>query len=87
MTDWDAIQILICPETRGVLERASARLMARLNDAIRAGKVSSRSGRAVVKPLEGGLLRADKAVLYPVRDGIPVLLVDEAIEISKDWLA
>jgi uncharacterized protein YbaR (Trm112 family) len=29
--------------------------------------------------LEAGLVRADGKVLYPIRDGIPVMLVEEGI--------
>jgi uncharacterized protein YbaR (Trm112 family) len=32
--------------------------------------------------LEDGLLRADGTLLFPVRDGIPILLLDEAIRID-----
>jgi uncharacterized protein YbaR (Trm112 family) len=33
----------------------------------------------VTEQIEGGLLRADGKVLYPVRSHIPVMLIDEAI--------
>jgi uncharacterized protein YbaR (Trm112 family) len=33
----------------------------------------------VKEPLSDGLVRQDGKVLYPVRDGIPVMLADEGI--------
>ena len=33
--------------------------------------------------LEGGLLRADGKVVYPIRNGIPVMLIDEAIPLGE----
>ena len=32
-------------------------------------------------PLEAALLRADGSVLYPIRNGIPVMLVEAAIPV------
>jgi uncharacterized protein YbaR (Trm112 family) len=33
-------------------------------------------------PLDGGLVRDDGRILYPVRDDIPVMLLDEAIDLD-----
>jgi uncharacterized protein YbaR (Trm112 family) len=35
-----------------------------------------------MEKLEGGLVRADGKVLYPMRGEIPVMLIDEAIPLS-----
>jgi uncharacterized protein len=75
----ELLAILRCPETHQTLEPADAALVAQLNEAIRAGRVATRAGQSVTETVDGGLIRADRSCLYPIRDEIPVLLVDEAI--------
>jgi uncharacterized protein YbaR (Trm112 family) len=77
----ELLEILVCPETKQPVRPAPADLLARVNDAVRAGRVRTRGGRAVTEPLGEGLVREDGRVLYPVDDGIPVMLIDESIEI------
>jgi uncharacterized protein YbaR (Trm112 family) len=77
----ELLEILVCPETKQPVRPAPADLLARVNDAVRAGRVRTRGGRAVTEPLAEGLVREDGRVLYPVDDGIPVMLIDESIEI------
>ena len=57
--------------------------MARANRAIAAGWLKNRAGEALTKAIEGGLVRQDQTMLYPVIDGIPILLVDEAIPLDQ----
>jgi uncharacterized protein YbaR (Trm112 family) len=81
--DRDLLDLLICPETREKLGLAGPALLEKVNEAIQAGKLRNRAGRAVGTPLEAGLVRPDGKVLYPVYDGIPNLLLDEAISIEE----
>jgi uncharacterized protein YbaR (Trm112 family) len=43
----------------------------------------NRGGQHVTEPIEGGLVRADAAILYPILDGIPIMLVDEGIPLRQ----
>jgi uncharacterized protein len=83
MIDKDVLNILVCPRDHSPLTVADSRLTARLNRAISAGRVVNCGGRSVTQPIEGGLLRQDKTLLYPIIDGIPVLLADEAIPLEQ----
>jgi uncharacterized protein len=75
----DLIAILICPESRQPVAAATPAQLAAVNAAIRAGEAYNRSGARVEKELAEGLVRQDGRLLYPVEDGIPVMLVEESI--------
>jgi uncharacterized protein YbaR (Trm112 family) len=77
----ELLEILVCPETKQPVALAPAPLIASLNEKIRAGTLRNRSGQPVTQELREGLLREDQRVLYPVDDGIPVMLVEESIEL------
>jgi uncharacterized protein YbaR (Trm112 family) len=77
----DLIEILICPESKQPVALADAATLAALNQRIRAGQLRNRGGTKVEKELAEGLLRQDRKVLYPIDDGIPIMLIEESIEI------
>ena len=79
MVDPHLLEILVCPESRQPVREAPATLIEQVNAAITAGHLTSRRGEMVREPIEGGLLREDGQWLYPVRENIPIMLIDEAI--------
>jgi uncharacterized protein YbaR (Trm112 family) len=79
VVDQSLLEILVCPETKQPLAVADAALLERVNTAIRRGGVTNRGGQSVATPVVEGLVRKDGAVLYPVRDDIPIMLIDESI--------
>ncbi|MDW8307934.1 MAG: Trm112 family protein [Verrucomicrobiales bacterium] len=78
----DLLELLCCPETHQPVRLAEPELIERLNAQIAAGTLTNRAGQRVAEKLDGGLVRADGRVLYPIRDGIPVMLVEEAIALG-----
>lgn len=83
MIDKDLLQILACPETHQSLVLADAALLERVNRAIQSGSAKNRGGKSVADALSEALVRDDRCVVYPIRDGIPVLLVDEGLVLAE----
>jgi uncharacterized protein YbaR (Trm112 family) len=79
----ELLDILVCPENRTPLVEAEGAVVEQLNRLIEAGRVKSRCGQKVERRLDGGLVRQDGALLYPIIDGIPVMLMDEAIPLDQ----
>lgn len=82
MIDPEFLKILACPETRQSLQAADARTLERLNAAIDAGSLVTRGNQKVTRRLDAGLVRRDGQVLYPVREDIPVMLIEESIALA-----
>ena len=82
MIDADLLRILCCPETHQEVRLAEPAVIDRLNAQIAAGALKNRAGQLVKEKIEGGLVRADGKLLYPIRHNIPVMLVDEGIPLA-----
>lgn len=80
--DKDLLAILACPETKEPVSLADDGLLGRVNAAIAAGRMKNRDGQAIEKPLDAGLVRQDGKLLYPVRGGIPIMLIEEGIPLD-----
>lgn len=83
MIEDELFNILRCPENQATLVPADAALVAELNERIRAGRLRNKAGREVEQSIDGGLVRADGDLLYPIVEQIPVLLRDEAIPLDQ----
>lgn len=78
----ELLEILVCPETKQSVSLASSRFVATINEKIEQGGIHNRGNQAVTKTIEGGLIRHDKNYLYPIRDNIPIMLIEEAIPLA-----
>lgn len=87
MIDLELLALLVCPETHQDVTLATPGEVTALNEAILKGQVRTAAGKPVDQPVEGALIRVDRAVAYPIRDGIPVMLVAEGLSISQLNLA
>jgi uncharacterized protein YbaR (Trm112 family) len=81
--DKKLLTILCCPVTHRDLGLARAELLNRVNEQIRAGGIANRDGQLLTQELSEALVTSDNKLLYPVADGIPVLLEGEAIGLEQ----
>jgi uncharacterized protein YbaR (Trm112 family) len=82
LIDPGLLKLLRCPETRLPVAEADAALVTDLNQRIAAGTLKNGGGKAVTDKLDGALVRSDRAVVYPIRNRIPLMLVEEAIPLA-----
>jgi uncharacterized protein len=80
--DKDLLAILCCPDTKQDVSLADTGLIARLNEAVTRGQLKNRANKPVMEPLDGGLIRGDRKILYPIREDIPVMLIEEGIPLE-----
>jgi len=81
--DNDLLAILCCPETKQPVSLADPSLIKKLNEAVARGGLQNKGRKPVMEPLDGGLIRADRKILYPIRENIPVMLIEEGIPLEQ----
>lgn len=74
----ELLALLRCPESMQPLRLATAAEVEQL----RAAGARTRTGAELPAELEGGLIREDGALLFPIVAGLPVLLLSDAVVIS-----
>jgi uncharacterized protein len=82
--DTGLLKILCCPETHQELKLAPPLVLDKLNAEIAARHLQNRKGHFLRDNIDAGLIRADGRYLYPIRENIPVLLVDEAVPLTGE---
>lgn len=88
MFDQQLVKTLRCPQNQSPVALAANELVEQINRGIAAGQVTNLGGHRLDQPLDAGLVREAGDVLYPVINAIPVMLPDEAVELSQvreDW--
>lgn len=83
VVDKDLLAILCCPESKQAVTLADSALIQRLNESINGRRLQNKGKQVVTEPVEGGLLRADAKILYPIRENIPVMLIEEGIPLEQ----
>ena len=81
--DKDLLAILCCPETKQAVTLADEVLIQKVNGAIERGVLRNKAEKPVTEKVDGGLIRSDRQILYPVREDIPVMLIDEGIPLAQ----
>ena len=81
--DRAVLDILCCPLTHVPLERLDNDRLERLNERVAEGEVRNESKQPVSEPLTAALVTRDGKLAYPIRDGIPVLLIDQGIALAQ----
>jgi len=83
MIDSELLAILCCPETKEDVKLITGDLIQKINQKISSGEIVNRGGKKVEEPIDSGLMRKDKKYLYPIREDIPIMLIDEAIPLKE----
>ena len=81
--DKKLLNILCCPVTHKGLSLARKEVLDSVNKAISEGRLSNRDGIALDAGLDEALVTDDGKLLYPVSDGIPVLLEGESVLLDQ----
>ncbi len=77
------LSILCCPVSHKGLSVADRETLGQVNKAISAGELQNHDGHALSSELHEALVTDDGKTLYPVNDGIPVLMAGEAVTLAQ----
>jgi len=79
----ELLDLLVCPEDRTPLRAADQAVIDAANRKVVAGTLRNRVGRVVERHLDGGLIRQDGKLMYPIVDNLPIMLIDEAVPMEQ----
>lgn len=80
--DPDILTMIRCPATHSELLFADRKTVAELNEKISKRELVNRIGQTVAEEFESGLVNQDASLLLPIRNGIVILMADQAIPLK-----
>ncbi len=83
MVSKELLDILCCPETKQDVEYTEGEIIDKINDEIKKGNLKNRGGETIKETIDAGLLREDNLYIYPIREDIPIMLIDEGIPFEQ----
>ena len=84
MINEELLNIIVCPETKQDLILADTEIIEKINSLIDRGELLNRARQKVAEKIDGGLIqKQDRQYLYPIRNEIPILLIDESIPLEN----
>jgi uncharacterized protein YbaR (Trm112 family) len=76
------LEAMQCPLSSQPLSVAPGALVEQLRQKRKAGELTTLNGAAVEEDFQSGLINASSQYFYPIREGIPSLLPDEALPLN-----
>ena len=82
MLDEDLLKLLADPKSHEALRYATGEELTKLNAAVASGSLKNQGGNVVKDPLKEALVAPKSQRAYAIREGIPVLLFEEALPLA-----
>lgn len=77
------LSVLCCPVTHKGLSVVRPDHLKKINTAIGEGRLANRDGAILSNTLKEALVTDDGKIMYPVNDGIPVLLEGASVALNQ----
>ncbi len=81
--DQKLLEILVCPVSKVPVKLLSKDKLAIFNSSIGNNEIKNIGGEVVAQTLTEALITSDGRTLYPVDDGIPIMLEDQGIAANQ----
>jgi uncharacterized protein YbaR (Trm112 family) len=77
------LDILCCPASKQPVAPLTPAQIDALNRAVESGRIVNADGQSVTQRFEAGLVTRDNRTVYRIDDGIPVMLIDQAVATNQ----